>query len=63
MNLHDIMTLLTVTSYSLHSYSLIVIMCVVLYFLADTSRVYLSKVGNKSDYINACHIDVSLLLA
>ena len=38
-------------------------MYVVLYFLADTSRVHLSKVGDKSDYINACHIDVSLLLA
>ena len=39
-------------------------MYVVLYLhLADTSRVHLSKVGDKSDYINACHIDVSVLLA
>ena len=29
--------------------------------LADASRVHLSKAGSKSDYINACYIDVSLL--
>ena len=50
-----IMTLLTCCS---HYYIILTYV-----FLADTSRVHLSKVGDKSDYINACHIDVSSILA
>ena len=34
--------------------------CFPMYILADASRVHLSKAGSKSDYINACYIDVSL---